>query len=367
MHQTTRRLTAGAATLAAVSLLLAGCASAPASSNTTGPASAGGTALPVSNGFKPCIVSDSGGFDDKSFNSLGLQGVTDAATALGVDYVKVQSEGESDYQPNMDSLVAQGCTTIVATGYLLADATKAAATANPGVNFLMIDDTSISLPNVKSIVFDTSQSGYLVGYAAASYSKSGIVATYGGAQIPPVTLYMDGFALGVAKYNADKSADVKLLGWNFDTQQGSFTGNFTDTNAAKVLSQGFIEQGADLILPVGGPIYQGTVAAIRDSGKGEALLGVDTDMAVSDPTDADLFLTSIARDMPLSISSVIEDDAAGTFDNAPFVGTLANKGVAISPFHDFADRVDPALQSEIDALQAQIIDGTVTLDSPSAP
>ncbi|RFA07691.1 BMP family ABC transporter substrate-binding protein [Subtercola boreus] len=365
MNTTARRLSTGAAALAAVSLLLAGCASAPASSGTT--AAAGSAAPSVTAGFLPCIVSDSGGFDDKSFNALGLQGVTDAAAALGVKYVKVQSEGESDYQPNMDSLVAQGCTTIVATGYLLADATKATATANPNVNFLMIDDTSITLPNVKSIVFDTSQSGYLVGYASASYSKSGIVATYGGAQIPPVTLYMDGFALGVAKYNADKSKSVKLLGWDFATQQGAFTGNFTDINAAKVLSQGFIEQGADLILPVGGPIYQGTVAAIRDSGKGEALLGVDTDMAVSDPTDADLFLTSIARDMPLSISSVIEKDASGTFDNTAFVGTLANKGVAISPFHDFESKVDPALQGEIDALQASIIDGSITIDSPSAP
>ena len=357
---TTRRGRAvvGAAALALGSLLLVSCSSAPAESDSTDAAA---------GDFLPCIVSDEGGFDDKSFNALGLQGVTDAADALGTDHIKVESASEGDYAPNIQNLVDQGCTVVVAAGYLLAAATEESAKANPDVDFIIIDDNSIDLPNVKGILFDTSQSGYLVGYAAASYSKSGMVGTFGGAQIPPVTLYMDGFALGVARYNEDKGTDVKVLGWDFDTQEGSFTGNFTDINAAKVLSEGLIQQGADVILPVGGPIYQGTAEAIRDSSAPVALLGVDTDMYTSAPEYADLFLTSIARDMPLSIATVIEDTEAGDFSKETYIGTLANGGVAISPFHDYESKVDPALADEIEALRVQIVDGDITVDSPSVP
>jgi basic membrane protein A len=267
----------------------------------------------------------------------------------------------------MRNLVDEGCTLIVAAGYLLAGATEETAVANPDIDFVIIDDKSIEQPNVKGILFDTSQSGYLVGYAAASYSKSGKVGTFGGAQIPPVTLYMDGFALGVAKYNEEKGAAVEVLGWDFNTQAGSFTGNFTDINAAKVLSDSLIEQGADVLLPVGGPIYQGAAEAIRDSSSPIALLGVDTDMYESAPEYADLFLTSIARDMPLSIANVIEGAAAGEWDNDPYIGTLENAGVAISPFHDFESTVSPDLASEIETLRQQIVDGDIVVDSPSVP
>ena len=359
LFTTPRRTLAGAIALAVGSLLLASCAAAPTPASTT--------AADVPSDFLPCIVSDSGGFNDNSFNALGLQGVTDAAKKLGVKHIDVQSNTESDYALNISSLIDQGCSVIVATGYLLAAATKEAAAANPDVNFIIIDDNSIDAPNVKPILFDTSQSGYLVGYAAASYTKTGKVGTFGGANIPPVTLYMDGFADGVARYNKDKGTDVKVIGWDLKTQEGQFTGNFTDINAAKVLSQTLLDQGADIILPVGGPIYQGTAEAIRDAGGENEMLGVDADMYEMAPKYSDMILTSIARDMPLSISTVIEADAAGDFTKDQYIGTLENGGVTISPFHDFEDKVAPTLAGELDALKAGIIDGSIVVDSPSKP
>jgi basic membrane protein A len=252
-------------------------------------------------------------------------------------------------------------------GYLLAAATEEAAIANPDVHFIMIDDNTIEADNVKGVVWDTSQAGFLVGYASASYSKTGKVGTYGGAQIPPVTLYMDGFARGVEYHNEQKGTDVQVIGWDADAQTGQFTGNFSDINAAKVLSQGILEQGVDVIVPVGGPIYQGAAQAIRESASPVALVGVDTDMFLSDPEYSDIWFTSIARDMPKSISEVIQASATGDFSNESYVGTLENGGVLMSPFHDFESLVDPALQGELDDIEAGIIDGTITIETPSAP
>ncbi|WP_440708209.1 BMP family lipoprotein [Herbiconiux sp. YIM B11900] len=358
-----RRFIAAGALALVGGLALASCASAPSDTAASG---AAGSAAADAN-FLPCIVSDEGGFDDQSFNQLGLEGVTDAAETLGTEHIDVQSQAESDYAPNIASLVDQGCTTIVTMGYLLAAATEEAAAANPDINFIMVDDNTITADNVKGVVWDTSQAGFLVGYAAADYTTSGKVGTYGGAQIPPVTLYMDGFARGVEYHNQQKGTDVQVIGWDPDAQTGLFTGNFSDINAAKVLSQGILGQGADVIVPVGGPIYQGAAQAIRDGGTSVALVGVDTDMYLSDPEYDDIWFTSIARDMPKSISEVIQAAAAGDFSNEEYVGTLDNGGVLMSPFHDFESKVAPTLQGELDTIQAAIIDGSLTIETPSAP
>ena len=351
----------GLAVVGISTMLLAGCAPAP---ETPG----GTTKTPAASNFLPCMVSDAGGFNDKSFNQLGKQGIDEAAKKLGVTANSVESKVETDYAPNITGLLSQNCNIIVTVGFNLAAATKAAATANPDVKFSIIDDNSITLPNVKPIVFDTAQAAFLGGYAAASYSKSGIVGTFGGIPIPPVTIFMDGFYDGVQYYNSQKGKSVKVLGWDVAKQkEGAFTGGFDANDTAKSTAKNLIDQGADVILPVGGPIYQSAVQAIKDSGKNIALIGVDADVTQTDPSITNLLLTSIMKGIQVAVNDVVTEAAAGKFDNTPFVGTLANNGVGLAPFHDFASKVDPGLQGELDAIKADIISGKIKVESPSSP
>lgn len=347
---------AGLASLGAIALL-AGCASAPA----TDTASAG------ASDFVPCMVSDSGGFDDKSFNQSGYEGLQSAATELGATPITVESAAETDFAPNIQSLVDQGCNLITTVGFLLADATKAAATANPDINFAIIDDSSIVADNVKPIVFDTAQAAFLAGYAAASYTTTGVVGTFGGMQIPPVTIFMDGFADGVAYYNTKNSASIKVVGWDVASQTGSFTGGFAAGVEAKTAAQGLIDQNADVIFPVGGPIFLSAAEAIKDSAKPIVMIGVDADAYLTAPDIKGLFLTSVLKQVGVGVANVTKDAAAGTFSATPFVGTLANDGVGLAPFHDFESKVKPGLQAELDAIKAGIIDGSIMVESPSSP
>ncbi len=359
MRITSRKTVLSGLALAGVSsLLLAGCAAAPESTDTEKPAA---------KDFLPCMVSDTGGFDDNSFNEIGKQGLDDAAKELGVKANAVESQAETDYASNINNLIDQNCGIIVTVGFLLADATKTAAEANPDVNFAIVDDNSIDLPNVKPIVFDTAQAAFLAGYAAASYSKTGIVGTYGGIPIPPVTIFMDGFVDGVNYYNSVKGTNVKALGWDVATQTGAFTGGFDANDTAKSTAKNLLDQGVDVLLPVGGPIYKSGAEAIRDTGKDIALIGVDADVTQTDPSVADMLLTSIMKNMRVGVHDVVMTAADGKFDAAQYVGTLANGGVEIAPFHDFASKVDPGLQGELDALKADIISGKVKVESPSSP
>ncbi|CAN5388044.1 BMP family ABC transporter substrate-binding protein [soil metagenome] len=337
-------------------ILLAGCSAAPSSSTST-----------TKSSYLPCVVGDTGGFSDHSFNELALDGVVKAAKSIGSDYKKVQSKSSDDYAAAISSLISEKCDIIAAPGFNFIASVKAAAKSNPKVNFAMIDDNSITAKNVKDIVFETDEAAFLGGYAAASYSKTGVVATWGGAEYPSVTIYMDGVADGVAYYNEQKGKDVKLLGWDEKTQKGSFIGNFTDQNAAKSVTQNFLDQKADVIIPIAGSLYQGGAAAIQSSNSDAVLVGVDADIYLTDPKYKDLFLVSILKKVDAASTDVVEASAKSkTFDNTAYVGTLENGGVGLSPFHAYSSKIDSGLQGELDTIKAGIIDGSIAVDSPSS-
>ncbi|MFV4912782.1 BMP family ABC transporter substrate-binding protein [Microbacterium lacticum] len=368
---TTKKL-AGITAAAGLIIALAGCGSAP-DSDSTGSAAAGGAV----DGFLPCLVSDAGGWNDKSFNESAKNGMDKAAKELGVTPLEFESKNDNDYAPNMQQAIAEGCSLVVAVGFKLAAATIESANANPDLSFAIIDDYAdadfdgkTDAPNIKPLVFNTAEAAYLGGYAAAAWSaQAGVnkVGTFGGMQIPSVAVFMDGYELGVKKYNEDKGANVQVAGWDSTTQEGLFTGGFEANDTAKQTAQNLLDQGVDVILPVGGPIYKSAAAAIADSGKDAVMLGVDTDLAVADPSVADITLVSIMKAIDVSVYDTTIAASKGDFDPTPYVGTLKNEGVKLSSFHDFESKLPAGLTDELKKLQDDIIAGTITVDSKNSP
>ena len=323
--------------------------------------------------FLPCIVSDAGGFDDKSFNQLGYEGAKQAADELGVDLVDVESNSENDYGPNLESLVGQGCTVIVTVGFALASATKESAAANPDIEYVLIDDSAdggddgatfdgqADVENIKPLLYNTAEAAFLAGYAAADYTKTGKVGTYGGMPFPTVTIFMDGFKQGAEYYAEENGKDVEVVGW--DGENGSFTGGFEANEAATSTAKQILDQDVDVILPVGGPIYQGAITAIQDSGDDIAMIGVDADLYETDPSTQDYVMTSILKGMKVSTYEAVMAAGNDEFDFAPYIGTLENDGVGIAPFHNFEDKVDGGLTGKLDEVKAGIIDGSITVES----
>jgi basic membrane protein A len=344
----------GLALIGVSTLLLAGCAAAPTKSPTK----------TATNKFLPCMVSDNGGFDDHSFNELGLDGLKAAAKKLNSKYKAVESNADTDYAPNIQSLIDQKCDLIITVGFNLSAASLKAAAANPNIKFAIIDDAAdadfngkVDDPNIKPILFDTAQAAFMAGYAAASYSKSHVVGTFGGMNFPTVSIFMTGYADGVKYFNQQKGADVKVIGLK------TFTGGFAANNTAKSIAANEINQGADVLLPVGGPIFQSAGAAIKDSGKDVVMLGVDADVYTTFPTYDDLYLTSVLKGISQATQDVVTDVEGGNFNNTPYVGTLKNNGVGIAPFHNYASKVDSGLQGELDAIKKSIISGDIVVKS----
>src|SRR5689334_15283049 len=181
------------AILAAGGLILAPAACGKAPESTPG---GGGSSSAAA--YKACMVTDTGGIDDKSFNASAWAGIQAAKTqATNVEPKVVASTAESDYEPNLRGFTTQNCNFILAVGGLMGDATKKVATENPKSQFAIVDSGSAA-PNIYPMQFETDEAAFLAGYLAAGYSKTGKVATFGGKKIPPVTVFMDGFVDGVA-------------------------------------------------------------------------------------------------------------------------------------------------------------------------
>ena len=162
-----------------------------------------------------------------------------------------------------------------------------------------------------------------------------------------------------------KSASVEVYGWDVATQEGVFVGGFTDQNAAKTITEGLLDQGVDIVMPVAGSLFQATLQAIQDrGGEGLSIIGVNSDGFDTAGADFQSFyLTSVLKNMANATRDAVLQIAKDGFDNTVYDGTLANDGVGIAPFHDFKSKVATSLQGELDKLKADIIAGTIKVKS----
>lgn len=318
--------------------------------------------------FKACMVSDFGGFDDKSFNETSYKGMLQAKEELGIQTAELESQAEGDYAGNVAEMIDQKCNIVITVGFALAGATEAAAKQTPETKFAIVDNSSFQgVDNAKGLTFNTAEPSFLAGYLAASMTKTQKVGTFGGAKYPTVTIFMDGFAQGVAHYNEVKGANVEVLGWSHEAQDGQFIGGndpFGDQSGGKNTANTLIAQGADIILPVAGPAGLGALAAVKENADKVSAIWVDTDGYVSAPEYKEVIITSVEKGMDVAVFDAIKAAKEGTFSSEHYIGTLANGGVALSEFHDFDSKVSAETKAELETLKQDIISGKIKVESP---
>ncbi len=335
---------------------------APATEAATEAPTAAPTAAPVV--IKVGEVTDLGGIDDKSFNATAYAGVEKAVTDFGIEGKYLESQQQSDYAKNIQQFLDEKTDLIVTVGFLLGVDTATAAKANPDTKFAIVDysypdcfgDTAVEgqtcgsateLPNVLGLTFQTDQAGFLAGYAAAAMTKTGKVATFGGLEIPPVTIFMTGFKAGVEYYNAQKGTTVEVLPF-------TYTGNFESTDDGRAFAESFVQEGADIIMPVAGPVGLGSAAYCKETGSC-MIVGVDNDWTVSAAEYKDVILTSVLKNTNVAVYTAIQQVVDGSFKGGLYVGTLENGGVGIAAVTGASDE----LKAELEKLTADIISGAV--------
>jgi basic membrane protein A len=369
---TKRYLTLGLAVALAV-LIIAGFggSSAVGAQSATAAATMAGTA----SGLKVAFVTDIGGIADKSFNASSWKGIQKAEQDFGIQGAYLQSKQQTDYEKNLNEFVQENYNLIITSGFLLGPATAKVALATPNIDFAIVDyaypdcfpgavvgkdcGSDKIIPNVRGLTFQTDQAAFLAGYLAAGMSKTGKVGTFGGLPIPTVTIFMTGFQAGVNYYNSKHNTSVGVLGWDSATQKGLFTNDFTSPDKGQVAAKSLMDEGADVVMPVAGGTGNGAFTAAKQAGN-TFVIGVDQDQCITVPDACGVLLTSVVKEIDVAVYATISDLIGSKFQGGTnYVGTLANNGVGIAPFHDNDSKIPDALKKELDQVKADIISGAV--------
>lgn len=297
--------------------------------------------------IKVGMVTDVGGVNDKSFNQLAWEGLQALdPDAFEVNYL--ESKTDADYQTNINTFIDEEYDLIITVGYMLADATREAATDNPDQKFAIVDDSSCAdLENVACLMFAQEECSYLVGLVAGSVTKSHTVGYVQGMVSDPMNLFGIGYITGVL----EACPEATVLQYNAN--------NFGDIAGGNTAAKDMITKGADVIYHAAGGTGNGVMNACDEAGIYG--IGVDKDQRVE--LGLECIITSAMKRVDVAcqdISKAVKDDA---FKGGVHLYNLANDGVGIAPTTD----VVPAEALEmVEAAKKAIIAGEKTIPTSAA-
>ena len=269
-------------------------------------------------GFKIGMVTDVGGVNDGSFNQSAWEGLQRAGEAFGCEVKYIESKGDADYVPNIESFLDEDYDLIICTGYVMADAVRDAAELNPDQKFAIVDDASnADLDNVTCMMFEQEQASYLVGLAAGYTTESNIVGFVTGAANETMNSFGYGYLAGVL----DANPDATILQYNAN--------NFGDASGGKTAVNTMVTKGADVVFHAAG----GTGIGVIDGCKENKIwaIGVDSDQS---PLAPETILTSALKRVDNACYDATKKTILGTLEGGVETYDLAAGGVDIAPTKD---------------------------------
>lgn len=347
--------TTSAATSAAATTTSAAATSAAA---TTTSAAAGG-----SNGkvLKIGLVTDIGQINDKSFNESAWNGVLQAQKELGAQVKYIETKSQNDYATNINQFVSANYDVIVTVGFLMQDATTAAAKANPNIKFIGVDQAydNTAPSNLAGLVFQEDKSGFLAGAVAAGMSKTHkVAAVLGTKSVPAVARYGEGYQAGAAYLSktfpdltGNQSTDVKLV-YHADGDNA-----FSDPAWGAEQAKSLIQAGYDIIFGAGGKTGNGAIEAAAD--QGNYIVGVDDDqyltLASEDPHVDGEILTSAMKLITPGLFGILKSVQDGSFKGG---GNITGP-VGVAPYHDLDSKIPQNLKDAINKINSGLQDGSI--------
>lgn len=291
--------------------------------------------------IKVGMVTDTGGVNDASFNQSSWEGLQRAADDLGIKVDYLESKAEADYAANLETFIDEEYDLIISVGFQLADATRAAAEANPDQKFAIIDDSSIDLPNVTCLMFKQAQASYLVGYVAGLTTQTDTVGFVLGMSTPVMHEFGYGYCAGVL----DANPDATIL------QQNANAFDKPATGKSAVVSM--VSNNADIVFHAAGGTGNGVIEGCKEN-KIWAI-GVDKDQSVDGP---ETVLTSAMKRVDNASYEAAKAVCEGTLQSGVITYDLAAGGVDIAP--TTTNLSDDVLKA-VEDVKAKIISGEIVV------
>jgi basic membrane protein A len=307
-----------------------------------------------------CLVTDLGRINDGGFNQFGHEGASSAAEDFDLEYTFIETQSEADYARNIQTCLDEEFDVVVTVGFLIEDATYAAAEENSDVYFIGVDqlfgetEEQPALPNIVGIQSREDQGGFLAGAIAALMSESGTVAGVYGIAVPAVVKFRNGFEQGVAYINEQSGTEVEALGVYIDS--------FTAPDRGASAAEQFLGEGADVIFGAGGPTGSGAIQFA--AAEGAYVIGVDQDEYTTtfnngETPGAENIITSAIKRIDVGVYDMIQAlvDGEGFPEDSTFRLSAENGGIGFAEAHD-AD-VPEAVTAELETILAGLTDGSI--------
>ncbi len=297
------------------------------------------------------ITNEDGRINDGTFNTFAYEGMLRAAEEFALETTFIETIAATDYENNFATCINEGYDIIVTVGFLITDATAAAAAANPEVFFIGVDQFHATpLPNLVGLQFREDQGGFLAGAMAAQMSESGVIGGVYGIDIPPVVKFRTGFENGARFINPD----ITVL--------GVYNDSFIAPDEGGRDAEQLIGEGADVIMGAGGPTGSGAITLAAQ--QGAWVIGVDLDEYTTtfgngDTPGAERILTSAIKRVDQGVYAMIAAAANGVAFPASsiYVLEVANGGIGYAPANDAA--IPAEVQARMEEILAGLRDGSI--------
>jgi basic membrane lipoprotein Med (substrate-binding protein (PBP1-ABC) superfamily) len=298
-----------------------------------------------------CLVTDVGRVNDGTFNEFAYNGMLRAADDFGLEATAIETTAQTEYEGNIQTCIDSGFDVVITVGFLIQDATLAAAEANPDVYFIGIDQGFEMAPaNLVGVLFREDQAGFLAGAMAAQMSESGTVAGVYGIPVPAVVKFRNGYEQGARYINPDI------------VTQGIYIDNFVAPDRGATAAQDLIGEGADVIFGAGGSTGSGAIQ--EGARQGVYVIGVDQDeyfttFGGGETPGAEFLITSAMKRVDQGVYVPIEGLVGGS--DASFGGnqvlSALNDGISFAPSHDsdVPEEVTAQVQAIFEGLKAGTI------------
>lgn len=309
------------------------------------------------------VVLSTGGRGDHGFNDRALAGASRAAAELGADTAIADHVTDEAHPRALSDYAKEKRDLVVGISFMISRPAYDLARENPGVSFAVLDYTPVTddegraippPPNLAGVTYRSEEGAFLAGALAGLKSATHRVGFIGGMDAPVIRQFEAGYTAGVREVCPDCAVLVSYV--------GNTPAAFSDPARGKALARAQYASGADVIFQASGATGDGVFAAAREAPPGRWVIGVDVDQSAAAPGRV---LTSITKNLDVSIYGLVRDVKEGTFHGGTISQGLAEGGVGW--VYDERNRalIPPAIHDRVETLRQAIIAGLIKV--PKVP
>ncbi|MCY9549648.1 BMP family lipoprotein [Lysinibacillus xylanilyticus] len=308
-----------------IALLLAGCSNSQQEK--------------AQDDYRIGILLSDAGLGDESFNDSAFKGLEKARDELGIlfDYKEAP---DGNYEEKLEELVAEKYNIIIGLGFSVQEALEKTAKKYPDQQFVLIDGQS-DVANITSITFKEQEGSFLLGMVAAMTSKTGKIGFIGGADVPVIHHFENGFIEGAKYYNPN----IEII--------SEYAGSFDDTDAGAAIAERYIKNKVDFIYHAAGFTGFGAIKKAEEMGIYAA--GVDIDQFyIAEKT----VVTSMLKNVDQAVFKMAKTlDEEGEISEKSFSFGLADTGVGLADIRVI--KLTPEQQAAIEKAKEDIVSGKI--------